>query len=145
MSKCNLGDSSPTTLIRALRQSLVLMVAAATVSGCALLYENVVPVEPDPRWFAVDYPPDRADAGRKIAVERCAACHAIDHESNSPAPGALPLRSILWSHDPDTLADDLIAGLPVGHDGMPRFDFNVVAADALIAYLERIGRRETER
>lgn len=125
--------------------SLVVMTAASAVSGCALLYDRVVPVEPDPRWFAADYPPELADAGRQIALERCASCHALDQEATSPIPGALPLRSVLWSHDPDQLADDLVAGLPVGHDVMPRFDFNVVAADALIAYLERIGRGQVER
>ena len=42
-------------------------------------------------------------------------------------------------NDPDALAYRFIDAMRVGHDEMPRFDFDIRAADALIAYLESIN------
>jgi mono/diheme cytochrome c family protein len=81
-----------------------------------------------------------AEAGRQVAVEQCSSCHAIDSDTMSPRPGAPPMSILLEGYDPDMLANDLIEGIRVGHDEMPRFDFNIMATDALIAYLKSIER-----
>ena len=79
-------------------------------------------------------------AGRGIAETQCAACHAIEARGASPLPGAPPLRDVLARYeDEEGLAYRFINGMKVGHDEMPKFDFDVRSADALIAYLRSIS------
>jgi mono/diheme cytochrome c family protein len=88
--------------------------------------------------------PALAADGRRIAVRECSSCHAIDDQRVSPRPEAPPMLALLWGYDPDMLAEDLIEGIRVGHDDMPHFDFDVRAADALVAYLKSIERPEAQ-
>jgi cytochrome c553 len=125
--------------------SLMAALCIVSLSGCALLYDRIIPVEPSPSSYGREYPENFAEAGRKIAQEQCASCHAIDQQVRSPDPEAPPLNTLLSRYDADRLADDLIAGNRVGHDEMPAFDFNVIAADSLIAYLESIYNDLGER
>lgn len=92
-------------------------------------------------WAGTSATPDAVQIadGRRIADAQCAVCHAVDARSRSPNPAAPPLRDVLAIYDPDNLAYRFIDALQVGHDEMPRFDFDVRAADALIAYLEAIN------
>lgn len=85
--------------------------------------------------------PDPADVaqGRAIAERNCASCHAIDRKSASPRPPAPPLRDVLALYEADNLAYRFIEGMRVGHDDMPRFDFDVRTADALVAYIGTIS------
>jgi mono/diheme cytochrome c family protein len=78
-------------------------------------------------------------AGRRIAERQCSSCHAIDRTSVGPPQGAPPLRDLLFLNDPDWVAYRLIDAVRMGHDNMPVFDFDVQAADALIAYLKTIS------
>jgi mono/diheme cytochrome c family protein len=89
--------------------------------------------------------PGQIAAGREIAVRECSACHALDADSTSPRPAAPPLKAVLWRYDEDALATHLIEGIRVGHADMPLFDFNVIGADALIAYLRSIRAPREER
>lgn len=115
------------------------LLGAATLialAGCTTTVANESAVERDA--------PSLAATGRDVAVRECASCHAIDQEMISPRPGAPPMRTLLSRYDPDMLANDLIEGIRVGHDDMPFFDFNIAAADALIAYLKSIDRNRIE-
>ena len=76
--------------------------------------------------------------GRAIAQRECASCHALDRSTASPRADAPPMRDLLARYDKDALANDLIEGIKLGHQDMPQFDFNVIAADALVAYLRSI-------
>ncbi len=78
-------------------------------------------------------------AGREIAERECAQCHAIGRTGRSPNPEAPPLRNVLAVNDADRLAYRFIEAMRVGHDEMPLFDFDVQAADALIAYIVTIS------
>jgi len=78
-------------------------------------------------------------SGRQVVVRECSSCHAIDQGAKSPNPAAPPMKLLLSRYDPEMLADDLIEGIRVGHNEMPHFDFNVIAADALVAYLKSIS------
>src|SRR5882672_11288935 len=80
--------------------------------------------------------PGLISSGRQVVMSQCASCHAVDQNSKSPNPDAPPMNTVLSRYDPEMLADDLIEGIRVGHNEMPHFDFNVIAADALIAYLK---------
>lgn len=77
--------------------------------------------------------------GREIAIRDCFACHAIDAGSVSPNPDAPPLNGALSRFKEDALANHLIEAIRIGHGAMPLFDLDVIAADALIAYLRSIG------
>lgn len=81
---------------------------------------------------------DQAAAGWRIAKDHCSQCHAIDASSPSPRREAPPLRHVLELYPDEVLADHFIEGVRIGHDDMPRFDFTVKSADALIAYLKTI-------
>lgn len=85
---------------------------------------------------------DQAAVGRDLVVRECASCHAIDQNKASPRPDAPPMNTLLSRYDPEMLAEDLIEGIRVGHDDMPHFDFNPIAADALVAYLKSIESKE---
>lgn len=76
--------------------------------------------------------------GRAIAERECASCHALDQSTLSARADAPPMRDLLTRYDQDVLANDLIEGIKLGHADMPQFDFNVLAADALVAYLRSI-------
>lgn len=77
-------------------------------------------------------------SGRQVALGQCASCHAIDLDTTSPNPEAPPFRGLLARYDPDMLANHLIEGVRVGHDGMPVLDLDVRSADALVAYMKRL-------
>ena len=121
------------------------VIAIATLSGCLSDDPSAVAVAPALDAFGREYPEDFAAAGRQLATEQCSSCHAIDNESISPNRDAPPMNTLLSRYNPDSLADDLIEGVRVGHGDMPLFDFNVIAADSLIAYLERIEKDRGER
>lgn len=78
--------------------------------------------------------------GRTLAERECASCHALEAGQTSPRADAPPMSELLARYDADALATDLIEGVRLGHQDMPQFDFNVIAADALVAYLGSIRR-----
>lgn len=88
---------------------------------------------------AVSADPAQIEAGKAIAEKQCAQCHAIDRASRSTNPAAPPLRDVLAVNDADNLAYRFIEAMRVGHDEMPVFDFDVRAADALVAYIASIS------
>ena len=88
---------------------------------------------------APEVDPAQVQEGRDIAVSMCGGCHALDDADQSPRPDAPPLKNLLAGYDPDALTDDLINGVKMGHQDMPNFDFNVIATDALVAYLVSIS------
>lgn len=122
------------------RWTPIIALGGAMTMACAYLPHSPVRVEPDPRTFPTGSSANLAEAGRKIADEHCASCHAIGRQTISPVHDAPPFGALMKEQDADAIANKLVAGLPVGHAGMRRFEFNVVAADALIAYLQQLQR-----
>ena len=123
------------------------VMAALCIIGLASCASDggAIAVAPDPNSYGSEYAEDFTNAGRQIAEQACASCHAIGNQTRSPHPDAPPMNTLLSRYNPDTLADDLIAGIRLGHDDMPLFDFNVIAADSLIAYLESISPKKDQR
>jgi len=76
--------------------------------------------------------------GRSIAETNCAGCHAIGTEGQSPNPQAPVFRALLSRYNADVLETELIIGMRVAHKPMPEFQFEPVAAGALIAYLRSV-------
>lgn len=132
------------------RLMAALPLGAIALAGCAMSPERAPqPVATrdltvkarDSGWQTPRAPDDLrlVEGGRQIAKWGCASCHAIDRTSLSPRSDAPPLRLLLQEHDAETLARRFIEGGGVGHADMPVFDFNGLAADALIAYLKSLG------
>jgi len=115
-----------------MRTIVALVLSAGLAASCTS------PVIETAAGHEQDKDPGLIEAGREVAMQECAGCHAIDRETASPLAGAPPLMTILSQYDPDMLANDLIEGVRLGHDKMPAFDFNIIAADALVAYLRSI-------
>ena len=106
---------------------IIFVVSVLGMAGCAA----------SPSADTVESQAQVAD-GRAIAERECATCHALDKASASPRADAPPMRELLARYDKDALANDLIEGIKLGHQDMPQFDFNVIAADSLVAYLRSI-------
>ncbi|HRJ68779.1 MAG TPA: c-type cytochrome [Beijerinckiaceae bacterium] len=82
------------------------------------------------------------EAGRSLAREHCAACHAIGKADRSKRRGAPAFRTIGRTYDVDNLQEALAEGISVGHKGvdMPEFQFSPDRVDALIAYFRSLRR-----
>ncbi len=93
---------------------------------------------------APELDPDIVAQGREIAERDCAGCHALDAGEESPHVDAPPMTDLLARYDADALAEDLIEGIKLGHEDMPQFDFDVIAADALIAYLGSVQLEQSD-
>ncbi len=63
------------------------------------------------------------DAGRLIALENCARCHAVARGGESPMEEAPPFRRPHERYQIDDLAEALAEGIAVGHKEMPPFSF----------------------
>lgn len=91
---------------------------------------------------------DVARDGRAIAQAQCGGCHAPGLEGESARTDAPPLRALFGHYRADTLTEEFIAGIKVGHPDMPLFDMNPQGVDALVAYIKSIqeppsGGRDT--
>ena len=77
------------------RSSLVISAALAltVLSGCVSEDSGIVLVAPSLDSFGREYPENFAAAGRQLAVENCASCHAIDNNSISPNRNAPPMNT----------------------------------------------------
>ena len=82
------------------------------------------------------------DAGKVIAEERCASCHAIGPSGESRIDTAPPFRDLHHRYPVEHLAEALAEGIEVGHEAMPEIVLEPREIDALIAYLETLERAE---
>lgn len=119
---------------------LMAAICMLMIAGCEIMPRPVIHVAPDPDTFTRVYGDDLVLAGEVIARERCVSCHGVEEPGRAGAP---PLNTVVTRRGADKLADDLVAGLEVAHRSMPRFDFNVTAEVALMAYLEAIAVADT--
>jgi cytochrome c len=84
--------------------------------------------------------------GRAIAQSKCAPCHAIGVEGDSPVAVAPPFRVLPQRYPVENLAEALAEGIYVGHPMMPEFKFDPPEIDALLAFIEDLAKRaETSR
>jgi mono/diheme cytochrome c family protein len=79
------------------------------------------------------------ERGRAIAEGKCARCHAITAEGESPMALAPPFRLLPGRYPVEHLAEALAEGIVVGHPAMPEFTFNPPEIDALLSYLQSLS------
>ncbi len=86
---------------------------------------------------------DSIKRGLELSQLLCMKCHAI----SGPGPGreekSPPFASLIDKLTVEGVADQLLEGLPLGHDPMPRWEFSEQQAEDLMLYIEYIGRKKT--
>ena len=77
--------------------------------------------------------------GKELAQLLCVRCHAID----GPGPGkeekSPPFSSLVERLTMEGVADQLLEGLPLGHDPMPKWQFSEQQAEDLLLYIESVS------
>jgi mono/diheme cytochrome c family protein len=79
-------------------------------------------------------------AGRAIARENCAHCHAIGPTGRSRRPAATPFRLIPERYPVEALEEAFGEGISGSHKGMPDFQLDPAEIDDLLAYIRSLGR-----
>ena len=81
------------------------------------------------------------NAGRTLAESRCAHCHAVGREDESPIAAAPPFRHLGRKWPVDNLAEALAEGIVVGHPAMPAFAFSPPEIDDFLGWLQEIQEK----
>lgn len=76
--------------------------------------------------------------GRAIAEQRCASCHAIGPDGESPEPTAPAFRALSQRYPVEDLQEALAEGITTGHPEMPEVVLEPEQIDAFIAYLKSV-------
>ncbi|MEO1161037.1 MAG: c-type cytochrome [Pseudomonadota bacterium] len=76
--------------------------------------------------------------GKELAQLLCMRCHAIE----GPGPGkekkSPPFSTLVPNLTLEGVADQLLEGLPLGHDPMPKWEFSEQQAEDLLFYIESV-------
>lgn len=83
-------------------------------------------------------PDPQVEAGRKVALNACSGCHAID-KGKSPADKAPPFRSLYKRMDVDDLSLRFQDGMMLSHNQMPIVRLGADEVAVLTAYLKSLG------
>lgn len=77
--------------------------------------------------------------GKELAQLLCMRCHAIE----GPGPGteekSPPFSTLVPNLTLEGIADQLLEGLPLGHDPMPKWQFSEQQAEDLLLYVESVS------
>jgi len=79
------------------------------------------------------------EAGKSIATQRCAGCHAIGPSGDGPHKDAPPFRDIAARYDVSNLAEAFAEGITVGHPDMPQFVLGTDEIGSLLDYLASLA------
>lgn len=81
---------------------------------------------------------DSVQRGKELAQLLCGRCHAID----GPGPGkeekSPPFSTLVPKLTLEGVADQLLEGLPLGHDPMPKWEFSEQQATDLLFYIDSV-------
>lgn len=78
--------------------------------------------------------------GKTFVEEKCARCHAVGREGESPLPIAPPFRTLSSRYPLESLEEALAEGIVTGHPNMPEFELEPDQIADLIAWLDEISR-----
>jgi mono/diheme cytochrome c family protein len=85
------------------------------------------------------------ERGRAIAQAKCARCHSIGVQGDSPLALAPPFRVLPKRYPVENLAEALAEGIYVGHPMMPEFKFDPPEIDALLSFMASLSKRAEEQ
>lgn len=77
----------------------------------------------------------QAGAGRQLAKQKCASCHAIGEDDSSSNPNAPPFRALHRRYPVDAVREAFLKGLEVGHRDMPTFILTPQEITDIISFL----------
>ena len=76
--------------------------------------------------------------GKELAQLLCQRCHAIE----GPGPGreekSPPFSTLIDRLTLEGLADQILVGLPLGHEPMPKWQFSEQQAEDLLFYIDSV-------
>ncbi len=76
--------------------------------------------------------------GKELAQLLCARCHAIEGPGPGPEGKSPPFSTLVPKLTLEGVADQLLEGLPLGHDPMPKWEFSEQQAEDLLLYIESV-------
>lgn len=76
--------------------------------------------------------------GKELAQLLCARCHAIEGPGPGPEEKSPPFSTLVPNLTLEGVADQLLEGLPLGHDPMPKWEFSEQQAEDLLLYIESV-------
>lgn len=117
------------------------LLVAAALTGCQSAPASQEPRPPAAAAAASD--PSWIPYGRRVAVQHCAECHALDVGQVSPLADAPPFPILYTRFPVEQLGAQLEGGMMVGHERMPlltRLDPDDTRA--LVAYLSHFRPAE---
>lgn len=110
------------------------MVRASALMGLVLLAAGAVSAVPA---LSQDRPPS-VQRGERLAISRCASCHAVGPAEESPLPAAPAFRDLNQRYPVRYLEEALAEGIVTAHPAMPSFAFTAEEAADMVAYLESL-------
>lgn len=84
--------------------------------------------------------PSGLDKGRMALETRCARCHAIGAEGDSPHAQAPPFRDVMKRYAPENLEETLAEGISSGHPDMPEFVLSPDEISNVVTYLNSLAK-----
>ena len=84
--------------------------------------------------------PTLASRGEAILTGDCAVCHAVGGTTGGPVYMAPSFAEIARRTDPGVLRESLQRDTVAGHPAMPRTTLSPTDIEAILNYLEAIGR-----
>lgn len=78
-------------------------------------------------------------AGRKLAEQACARCHAIGRDDESTLAIAPPLRTFAAKWPLENLEEAFAEGIVTGHAAMPEFQFEPEQINDLLSYIQSVS------
>ena len=79
------------------------------------------------------------EAGKALAEDMCARCHAIGPADTSPHKDAPPFRSLGKDWPIDSLAEALAEGIVVGHPDMPEITLDPPDIENLLGFMKTVA------
>ncbi|MBZ9798489.1 c-type cytochrome [Mesorhizobium sp. ES1-4] len=79
-------------------------------------------------------------AGKALVETNCSRCHAVGLADKSTHPDAPPFRSLHRRYPIEDLQEALAEGISTGHPDMPEFVAKPDQIDAILTYIESLGR-----
>jgi mono/diheme cytochrome c family protein len=95
-------------------------------------------------WMTQSIAADRV-AGRDLADEHCARCHAVGRRGASPMVKATPFRDVHRKYPVDYLEEAFGEGTTGNHLGMPDFTFSPRQITDLLAYIKGLSNKPSTR
>jgi mono/diheme cytochrome c family protein len=80
--------------------------------------------------------------GLELSQLLCMRCHAISGPGPGPNEKSPPFNTLVEKLSIEGVADQLLEGLPLGHEPMPKWEFSEQQAEDLLLYIEYIGRKK---